>query len=532
MAISLGIRSRRWLLLSALSAGMLLAASAPVVSADPVGAVQSFPIPSLDGYFAGAEGIAAGPDGNLWFTQSNRGVLSRITTGGVRTDFNTLSSVSSGGGACGVGGCNFSSSVPAELALGSDGRMWFPQYKRGGIGAIATDGSTYEGAPAGVGGYRIAAGPDGNLWETQYNPGSIARVTTGGSLTPFTSGLTAGANVYGITAGPDGAMWFVEPNRAAIGRITTGGFVTETTTGITTGSSPWSIVTGPDGNLWFTEFDADAIGRLNPTTGTVTEFHSGITAGAKPSSITVGPDGNLWFSENGRGVARITTAGEVAEYPLTLAAGENPSAITSGPDGNVWFSDGRNKIEKIGTGVPAAVQGAPSVTGSHLVGDSQICAGAQFATWGGQQPSITAVSWTLNGAPAGSGNSFTPTAPGQLSCAVSASYGAQRVPVSSGSAAVTVASKPAKIRRTTCKIKKVKKKLTLSCSTKLVDASTKLAKPKKSKSVTLKFKRGKKTYRVKAIQTSKQLQLLAPAALPKGTYKVKVSGQTVKLKLG
>jgi hypothetical protein len=263
----------------------------------------------------------------------------------------------------------------------------------------------------------------------------------------------------------------------------------------------------------------------------VTEFHSGITTGASPQGITVGPDGNIWFAESNRGVARITTAGEVTEYPLTLGPYDGPDFIASGPDGNVWFSDGRNSITKIGTGVLAALQAPPSVAGSHFVGKPQTCAGAQFATWGGLQPSITAVSWTLNGAAAGSGDSFTPSAAGQLSCSVSAKYAAQNVPVTAASAPVAIA-KPAKLRRTTCKIKKSKKTITLKCTTKLVDASTKLAKPKKSKSITLKFKRGKKTYKVKAIQTSKQLQLLAPAALPKGTYKVKVSGHTVKLKLG
>ena len=67
--------------------------------------------------------------------------------------------------------------------------------------------------------------------------------------------------------------------------------------------------------------------------------------------------------------------------------------------------------------------------------------------------------------------------------------------------------------------------------TKLVAARTKLKKPKKAKSVTLKFKSRKKTYKVKAYATKTQLQMLLPAALPKGTYKVKLGGKTVKLKL-
>lgn len=169
-----------------------------------------------------------------------------------------------------------------------------------------------------------------------------------GGIKQFTAGITASAQANDIATGSDGALWFTEPNRAALGRVTTNGFITETTTGITAASQPWSIVAGPDGNLWFTE--------------------------------------------QHKGVARITTSGEVTEYPQSLGANGFPIAIASGPDGNIWFSDGWNKVTKIGTGAPAALQSAPSISGAHLAGKPELCAGAQFSTWGGVQPSITSTS--------------------------------------------------------------------------------------------------------------------------------------------
>ena len=42
---------------------------------------------------AGCEGITAGPDGNLWFTERSGNRIGRITTAGVVTEFSTGISV-------------------------------------------------------------------------------------------------------------------------------------------------------------------------------------------------------------------------------------------------------------------------------------------------------------------------------------------------------------------------------------------------------------------------------------------------------
>ena len=237
-------------------------------------------------------GMAAGPDGNMWFTQPS-GAIARMTTAGDVTEFST------------------------------------------GLSA----GSTPEG---------IAAGPDGNMWvalnaDNAPSKAGIARVTMDGAITEFRTGVTAGSMPYSITAGPDGNMWFTEtgPGGNAIGRITPSGTVTEFQLP-TPGENPRIITAGPDGNLWFTLYGSSEIGRITPA-GVITEFAlncgtcTGITLGS-PYGITTGVDGNLWFTMIGSNdLGLITPDGSQAYEDTGLSTGIGTTEIVSAPDGTMWF---------------------------------------------------------------------------------------------------------------------------------------------------------------------------------------------------
>src|SRR5579859_6190994 len=74
----------------------------------PVGAIAQFPLPgdhSLPG------GIAAGPDGALWFTEYVAGRIGRITAGGAVTEFPLPQA----------------QSAPGSIATGPDGALWFTE---------------------------------------------------------------------------------------------------------------------------------------------------------------------------------------------------------------------------------------------------------------------------------------------------------------------------------------------------------------------------------------------------------------------
>jgi streptogramin lyase len=295
-------------------------------------------------------GVAAGPDGNLWFTEYSANRIGRITPTGNVTEFSA-----------GISG----GSHPSGIAAGPDGNMWFTEFTGTRIGRITPTGNVTEfstgispGSEPGV----ITAGPDGNLWFAEEIGARIGRITLTGSVTEFSAGINPNAALVGIAAGPDGNLWFAESG-GRIGRITPTGTVTEFSAGLTGG--PRFITAGADGNLWFTEnngfIGSEVIGRIS-TAGLVTEFP--LRKGATPFGIAAGSDGNLWFTEpDSSRIGQITRAGVVTEFPLLQSGNPTPDQIASGPDGNVWFTDDRTP-----NSVGKAVLPKPVVTGSDAGG--------------------------------------------------------------------------------------------------------------------------------------------------------------------
>ncbi len=309
------------------------------------------PTPSDPGW------IAAGPDGNLWFTHQSTApsAVGNLTPEGSGFNLFTTSTTNTG---------------PLAISGGPDGNVWYS--KQGGIGRVTPGGQVDEfGVPGGGSSGGLVQGPDGNLWFTQPLHNKISRVTPAAQFEEFDI-PTADSGPLAITAGPDGNLWFTEAATAAnnIGRVTPEGSFSEFPIP-TPSAHPTGITSGPDGNLWFTERDGRKIGRVTPE-GVVSEF--ALPSGNSPSRIVAGPDGNLWFTVAGAAntIGRITTSGAVAEYPIPTPASD-PYDITLGPDGNLWFTElSANKIARIsdlggGGGVTPA---DPGQSGGELGGDT------------------------------------------------------------------------------------------------------------------------------------------------------------------
>jgi streptogramin lyase len=314
-------------------------------------------------------GITAGPDGNLWFTDTDLiGKIGRITPAGEITEF-TLPA-------------NPFPAHPLYIAAGPDGNLWFTSSFET-IGRITTSGIVTEFllqtlvSPVG-----IAAGPDGNLWFTEFYGSRIGRITPAGKITEFplpgpcpTHELRIVSCLpFGIAAGPDGNLWFTEsaggdPGQpvSKIGRITPAGKITEFPL---RPYGPEGIAVGPDGNLWFTA--TGLIGRIS-TAGEITEF--AVPSYLAPSEgIVAGPDGNLWFTTHTNGViGQITPAGVVSGFRVSPDS-SGVSGLAAGPDGNLWFTEdtlsGIGKIARITFPIEpyprAPIQRVPSHRRPHV----------------------------------------------------------------------------------------------------------------------------------------------------------------------
>src|SRR2546427_643902 len=199
-------------------------------------------------------------------------------------------------------------SYPMSITTGPDGNLWYTDSDGVQVVRVTTSGVfTVYPMPAKTPSDKpdsITTGPDGNLWFTTGPGNSIDKLTTAGTLTEYPlPNLQSGPD--GITVGPDGNLWITEFDGDMIAKVTTGGVFTEYPIP-TPNTAPSSITTGPDSNLWFTTTNHvvtpsnPLVGRIGKvsTNGVITEYvlpNPQSVAG----DITAGPDGNLWFTEVG-----------------------------------------------------------------------------------------------------------------------------------------------------------------------------------------------------------------------------------------
>jgi virginiamycin B lyase len=215
---------------------------------DASGNVSSFTITTPNSY---PESIAAGSDGNMWFTEEGTNRIGRLNTG--LTGFSEFS----------LGGAP----KPYGITSGADGALWFADYGSSQIDRITTSGTVmavpYSTAPSTLP-FVIVSGSDGDLWFGGCS-NYLGRMTSGGALTTYA--IPNGGEVSDLTVGPDGAVWFsvttVPTQIQSIGRMSTSGVMTLYPIEATPSNPyPSGITKGPDGAIWFLELNANQVGRL------------------------------------------------------------------------------------------------------------------------------------------------------------------------------------------------------------------------------------------------------------------------------
>jgi streptogramin lyase len=433
-------------------------------------AISQFQVSTI--YKAGAAGECQA----LWFTEQATSKIGFITPDGATSnDFTTVTA----------------NSFPYNIAAGPDGNIWFTENTPNNIGEFLSVGGgegigetpiTYpptDGSSSAYGAWGITSGPDGNLWFTEsHSPEDasfVGNITTGGTVATFPIGFEH--NPEGITAAPDGNLWFTEPDSNTIGNIVPTSTSTVNHYNIPTASSGAVTITlGSDGNLWFTEGAANQIGVIT-TGGTVTHEYpippglSGVSVAAAgtgyqtgdvvtvvqsgasggtlmvgtvstsggvvnfnstpsigtgysvanslnttgghgtglqvniastsnsfgPSAITLGPDGNVWFvaaSGVANNIIEVSPAGQFTAYPA--AAGSAAEFITEGPDGNIWYTDNFNSaIAQLvpSTGVTSEFPTPTSSSGPWGIGIGPTVLAVPAA------PTIVSVTLNTGGAP-------------------------------------------------------------------------------------------------------------------------------------
>ena len=300
--------------------------------------ITEFPIPTANSY---PDAIAAGPDGNVWFTEPYQNQVARINpTTHVITEFpepdgtGPLDSL-----VAAPDGFLYAIGRPVNSPRSDSPLSPLVQINPATGAMTVNEYPNLTDNPS-----NIAVGPDGNLWFTASDSIREVNLTTG-SGNDYTNGPSFAPDM--IAKGPDGALWFTDDNTSAIGRIDpkTDAIVEYPTP--TPKASPQFITAGPDGNMWFTETGdgSTQVGLINTTTRVISEFpvtiaDIGVT---EPQGLTAGPDGNMWYTEEGDGgsteVAEIDAHSHATTNDPLPANSYGANLITLGPDGNLWFVD-------------------------------------------------------------------------------------------------------------------------------------------------------------------------------------------------
>jgi len=366
----------------ALAGGLAL----PAVGAAAVGDIAEFGVTG-----GSPRAFAIGADGNLWMgqytevlpTANSLSAIGRITPSGTYTGFTS-----------GIP----NDSAPLAIAAGPDGNLWFteafnpvPALARATTSGAVTTLATFP-VPAFERADNIVAGPDGNMWFSL--PDKAARAGMGGAVTTFP---LAPFDIQDLASGPDGALWFVDRTPGQLVRLTTAG-ATSVVAPFAPASNPFAITSGPDGNLWVVLRQAGQVARVTPA-GAVTTYAIPGTIGTL-TDIASGPDGNLWVTEGPTGrITRVTTSGQVTQYAVPRA-GAVTDAVSPGPDGNVWYSDpAASKVGRVLTGVTPSSTAAPAVSGTPNVGQVLTVSNG---TWN-HVPTGYAYSWQRCASAAGAG---------------------------------------------------------------------------------------------------------------------------------
>jgi virginiamycin B lyase len=241
-------------------------------------------------------GIAYSDD-KIWFTESEKGIVARMPTGGGFVDeFNVVDSAQM---------------RLWGIALQDSTRIWFTSTARN-----AGDETSRIGL--------LSIIDSSNIQVRQWVlPGS-------------------NRDLRGIVYSSNTGAWFIDYNRNTIGNVPDAltSEVREWSLPVS-GSSPFDLALDLNGNLWFTESQRNRIGMLNPHTNEITEYLLP-TPNSEPYGITVDSSNRVWFAEHaGNKIGRYDPeTNTFTEFSRTSSGA--PWGITTDRNRTppIWFSDG------------------------------------------------------------------------------------------------------------------------------------------------------------------------------------------------
>ena len=254
-------------------------------------------------------------------------------------------------------------SGPLGIAASPDGVIWFTMEGANKIGSFDTDTETFslfevpwqpsnEVRQFGLEG--ILFDSMGMVWFTHSSTNRIGRYDPGTNSFEGFELPTPNAVPFWLLQDVDGNIWFTELRGDKIGVIDIGRGITEYPLAEEF-SGPAGLTFDSDGKLWFTEAFGGRIGVLDPSNGSITEFDPPPDFILfSPVGIVVDDDGVVWFADHGGSeIVRFdpktdewrkfsTSEAPPEIYPVSL-----PNDLEMDSNGDLWVAEhAGNKISR------------------------------------------------------------------------------------------------------------------------------------------------------------------------------------------
>jgi streptogramin lyase len=309
---------------------VLLAALA-LVALTPASS-QGFALQEVGGLSSPANGIALGPDGNIWAAEEGAETLVRVSPSGqILGHYPVLGE-------------------PVAVATGPGGRVWTSVQESNKLvwfdatSPSPTGHSISTGAASKCGPVAIVSGGNGFMYFSEPSDGSctneLGRVKDDGTG-PVESFATLGAAPVGQAfdlAVFGGKLFAPDFENDVVRRFALSPLSPEAA--INAAGNPDGIAVDTLGNVTVTLFSTGKLAQfpagapsgnatiLTPTGGTL----------AEPFGIVTGFDGNTYATSTGGARLLTVTAGPTFAFS-PLPVGSEPWAIVNGPDKDLWITD-------------------------------------------------------------------------------------------------------------------------------------------------------------------------------------------------
>jgi virginiamycin B lyase len=230
---------------------------------------------------------------------------------------------------------------PHDVAVGTDGIVWYTAQRSGQLGRLDPTSGKIELVPLGRGAspHGVIIGPDGAPWVTESGSNAIVRVDPRTRAVkswplPEARGYT---NLNTATFDKRGRIWFTGQN-GVYGRLDPGTGAMQVWDA-PRGRGPYGIATTPDGDVYYASLAGSHIARVNLDSGAATVIEPP-TKDQGARRVWSDSTGRIWVSEwNSGNVSRYDP--RTGGWKAWKLPGDKPRAYAVYVDDKdiVWLSE-------------------------------------------------------------------------------------------------------------------------------------------------------------------------------------------------